>query len=133
MTLFGAIGVAGTGMTVTRKWLDAVSDNISNINDVRSTSEDAFQARYVQAKEITSGDGGVQVAATVLSGKTEGRIVYDPSNPLADADGNVKMPDIDLSSQMTQLIMAQRGYQANAAVVDRAKAAYEVALTIGKS
>lgn len=133
MTLFGAIGVAGTGMTVTRKWMDAISDNISNINDVRSTSEDAFQARYVQAREITSGDGGVQVAATVLSGKTEGRIVNDPTNPLADADGNVKMPDIDLSSQMTQLIMAQRGYQANAAVVDRAKAAYEAALTIGKS
>lgn len=133
MTIFGAIGVAGTGMTVTRKWMDAISDNVANINDATSTSADAFQARYVQAKEITSGDGGVQVAATVLSGDTTGRIVSDPTNPLADAQGNVKMPNIDLASQMTQLIMAQRGYQANAAVVDRAKEAYEAALTIGKS
>jgi flagellar basal-body rod protein FlgC len=42
------------------------------------------------------------------------------------------MPDIDLSEQMSTLIMAQRGYQANAAVVDRAKTSYEAALQIGK-
>lgn len=133
MTTFGAIGVAGSGMTVMRKWLDAVSDNIANVNTATSTDEDAFQARYIQAQEITSNDGGVQVKAAVLSGNTEGRIVYEPDNPLADEEGYVKYPDIDLSSQMTQLIMAQRGYQANAAVVDRAKTAYEAALQIGKS
>lgn len=133
MTTFGALGVASSGMTVMRKWLDAVSDNIANVNTATSTNEDAFQARYIQAQEITSDDGGVQVKAAVLSGNTEGRIVYEPDNPLADEEGYVKYPDIDLSSQMTQLIMAQRGYQANAAVVDRAKAAYEAALQIGRS
>jgi flagellar basal-body rod protein FlgC len=45
----------------------------------------------------------------------------------------VKYPDIDLASQMGQLIMAQRGYQANAAVVDRAKETYQAALQIGRS
>jgi flagellar basal-body rod protein FlgC len=130
MTIFGAIGIAGTGMTVDRKWLDAVSDNLANLNTVRSTAEDAFQARYVVAREMT--DGGVQVAGTVLSGSTEGRLVYEPDNPLADEDGNVRYPDIDMSSQMVQLIMAQRGYQANAAVVDRAKEAYQAALAIGR-
>jgi len=58
--------------------------------------------------------------------------VYEPSHPLADADGYVRYPDIDLASQMGQLIMAQRGYQANAAVVDRAKSTYEAALQIGR-
>ena len=43
------------------------------------------------------------------------------------------MPDIDLSTQMTDLIMAQRGYQANAAVVDRAKDSYQAALEIGRN
>ena len=59
--------------------------------------------------------------------------MYEPDNPLAEEDGNVKYPDIDMSSQMVQLIMAQRGYQANAAVVDRAKEAYEAALKIGQN
>jgi len=133
MTIFGAIGVAGSGMDVMRKWLDAVSDNLSNVNTARRTSEDAFQARYIQAQEITTGNGGVKVRAALLSGDTVGRLAYDPTNPLADAAGYVRYPEIDMSSQMTQLIMAQRGYQANAAVVDRAKAAYEAALQIGKA
>ena len=132
MTIFGAIGIASSGLTVHRKWLDAVSDNLANVSTVRPTSEAAFQQKYVVAQEITSGDGGVQVAG-VLQGSAEGRLVYEPDHPLADEQGYVRYPDIDMSSQMTQLIMAQRGYQANAAVVDRAKETYQAALQIGRN
>jgi len=131
MTIFGAIGVAGSGMTVYRKWLDAISDNLANVSTVRGTDDDAFQARYVVAQSIESGDGGVQVAGVAL-GSAEGRLVYEPDNPLADDEGYVRYPDIDMSSQMTQLIMAQRGYQANAAVVERARETYQAALQIGR-
>ena len=68
-----------------------------------------------------------------MLGDPKGRLVYDPQNPLADKQGMVRMPDIDLGSQMAQLIMAQRGYEANLAVVDRAKSAYEAAIQLGKS
>ena len=131
MTIFGALGIAGSGMTVHRKWLDAVSDNLANINDATSTSQSAFQARYVVAQAM-GGEGGVAVAGTKLSGDTTGRVVYEPDNPLADAQGNVRYASIDTASQMTQLIMAQRGYQANAAVIERATEAYQAALQIGK-
>jgi flagellar basal-body rod protein FlgC len=131
--LFGTIGIAGTGVTVYRKWLDAVSDNIANINDAKPTAQAAFQARYViaQAVHYGSGDGGVEVGGTAL-GDPNGRLVYEPTNPIADENGYVRYPDIDLGSQMGQLIMAQRGYEANLSVVDRAKDAYEAALNIGK-
>ncbi len=133
MTTFGAIGIASTGMTVYRKWLDAVSDNLANLNTVRSTTEAAYQEKSVIASEISTADGGgVQVSGISL-GSAEGRLVYEPDNALADADGYVRYPDIDMASQMGQLIMAQRGYQANAAVVDRAKSSYEAALQIGRS
>jgi flagellar basal-body rod protein FlgC len=59
--------------------------------------------------------------------------VYEPDNPIADAEGYVRYPDIDMSEQMGSLIMAQRGYQANAQVVDRARTMYESALQIGRS
>ncbi|RZS91414.1 flagellar basal-body rod protein FlgC [Motilibacter rhizosphaerae] len=133
MGLFNAIDTASSGVTVDRKWLDAVSDNISNINTARRTSENAFQARYVvaQAVDYGTGTGGVQVGGIAL-GSAQGRLVQDPSNPLADADGYVRMPDIDLSSQMVQLMMAQRGYQANLATVDRAAEAYKEAIGVGK-
>ncbi|NAZ82847.1 flagellar basal-body rod protein FlgC [Kineococcus sp. R8] len=130
MTIFEAIGIAGTGVTVNRKWMDAVSDNLANMNTAVSADEDAFQARYVVARE--AGDGkGVQMGGIVLGG-TEGRLAYEPDNPLANEDGYVKYPDIDMSTQMTSLLMAQRAYQANLAVVDRAKDAYQAALQLGK-
>lgn len=133
MTVFGAIGIAGSGMTVNRKWLDAVSDNIANINQVSRTDEAAFQARFVVAREMGGpNEPGVQVVGLAY-GSPEGRMVYDPTHPLADDGGYVRLPDIDLGSQMSQLIIAQRAYQANATVVDRAKEAYQAALQIGKN
>jgi flagellar basal-body rod protein FlgC len=133
--LFGAIGIAGTGLTVYRKWLDAASDNIANMNNVASTSNDAFQARYVIARAVEYGSGteGVEVGGAVLSGKPDGRIVYEPDHPLADEEGNVRYPDVNLGDQMGRLIMAQRAYQANIAVVDRARDAYQSAIQLGKA
>lgn len=128
---FDAIGIAGSALTVHRKWLDAVSDNLANANTATSTDGAAFQARYVIAQE-GAGTSGVYVSGAAF-GDAEGRIVYEPEHPLADQDGYVRYPDIDLASQMSQLIMAQRGYQANAAVVDRAKETYQAALQIGRS
>ena len=129
MSTFNAIGVAGTGVTVYRKWLDAVSDNIANMDNTVRTSEKAFQARYVLAQEAQDGNGA-QVGGTVL-GSAEGKLVYEPSHPLADSDGYVRYPDIDLGSQMGQMIMAQRAYQANLSVVDRARDAYTAAIQLG--
>lgn len=130
MSTFNAIGTAGTGVTVYRKWLDAVSDNIANIDNVSRTSENAFQARYVMAHEAADGNGA-QVGG-VAFGSAEGILTYDPQNPLADNQGYVRKPDIDLGSQMAQMMMAQRAYQANLAVVDRAKDSYTAAINLGK-
>ena len=129
MAIFNVLGVAGTGVTVYRKWLDAVSDNIANMNNVSRTSENAFQARYVIAQEAQDGNGA-QVGGTVL-GSAEGKLVYEPTHPLADSDGYVRYPDIDLGSQMGQMMMAQRAYQANLSVVDRARDAYTAAIQLG--
>ena len=132
MSIFGSMDVAGSGLVVYRKWLDAVSDNISNLNDVRSTRDSAFQARYVVAQASNyGGAGGAQVAGIAL-GDALGRVVHQPDHPLADQDGNVRVPDIDLADQMGQLIIAQRGYQANLAVVERALDAYKSALELGR-
>jgi flagellar basal-body rod protein FlgC len=130
MSTFNAIGVASTGVTVYRKWLDAVSDNIANIDNVSRTNQKAFQARYVVAQEAADGNGA-QVGG-VAFGSAQGILTYDPENPLADSKGYVRRPDIDLGGQMSQMMMAQRAYQANLAVVDRAKDSYTAAINLGK-
>ena len=130
MSTFNAIGVAASGVTVYRKWLDAVSDNIANIDNVSRTSENAFQARYVIAQEAQDGNGA-QVGG-VAFGSAKGILTYDPDSPLADSRGYIRRPDVDLGDQMAQMMMAQRAYQANLAVVDRAKESYTAAINLGK-
>jgi flagellar basal-body rod protein FlgC len=66
----------------------------------------------------------------VQFGNPKGRVVYDPNNPLADKQGLVRRPDMDLGDQMTNLILAQRAYQLNLAVIDRAHESYQQALNI---
>ena len=132
MGMFAAFDVAGSGLRTTRKWLDAVSDNIANINTAKRTDQDAFRSRMIVAEANEyGGAGGVRVAGAVF-GSREGRLIHSPDHPLADAEGYVRMPDIDMADQMTQLMMAQRGYQANLAVVERAKDAYAQALRLGQ-
>lgn len=128
---FDAIGIAGTSMNVNRKWLDAIADNIANANTAKPTDGEAFRARYITA---TEGEGlsGVYVSGAAF-GDAEGRMTYQPDHELADENGYIRLPDIDLGEQMSSLIIAQRAYQASAAVVDRAKVSYEAALQIGKN
>ena len=130
MSTFDSLGISGSGLLVHRKWLDAVSDNIANANTAKSTDGAAFQARYVIAQE-GEGTTGAYVAGTEY-GSEAGRMVHEPDHPLADAEGYVKYPDIDLGDQMAQMMMAQRGYQANLAVLERATNAYQAALQLGK-
>src|SRR3546814_17587211 len=117
--------------------MDALGDNLANLNTVRSTDEAAFQARDVVAEAVDYGSAGVSGVGTgsrvagIEYGSAEGRLVHQPDHPLADEDGMVRMPDIDMATPMTQLIQAQRGHPANLAEVDRARDAYPAALQIG--
>ena len=132
--MFNDITAAGTGLQSYRTWLDAIANNIANVNDVSPTSGTAFQEQYVQTSELQGNNGiGAGVTVTSLSSDTgPGVEVQDPTNPLADKNGYVLRADVDLSQQMGDMIMAQRAFQANADVVTNAKTTYESAIDIGK-
>jgi flagellar basal-body rod protein FlgC len=70
--------------------------------------------------------------AGIAYGDPAGRVAYEPNNPLAGPDGYVRYPDMDLSDQMSNLMVAQRAYQLNVSVLERARDAYQQALQIGK-
>lgn len=133
--MFGALQTAHSGVRVARIWMDATSDNIANVNTVRSTADPAFQARYVVAQAVEGRTNGVGSGARVQAiryGSAEGRLASWPDHPLADANGLVRMPDVDMSTEMTNLIMSQRSYQANLQVVRTAREAYQSALQLGR-
>jgi flagellar basal-body rod protein FlgC len=131
--LFSAFTISGSGLYTDRKWLDAISDNISNINTVKPFDQPAFQERFIQAQaaNVNGSGGGVEVTGAQY-GDSTGIMEYAPGNPNANAQGYIRTPDINLGEQMTNMIEAQRGYQANAQALSSAKSAYEAALSLGK-
>jgi flagellar basal-body rod protein FlgC len=130
MTMFNSIGIAQSGIGTYKAWIDAISDNVANVSTTRRTSEAAYQERSIAVQSDPDGNG-VRVSG-VQFGNAEGRINYDPNNPLADEQGNVRLPDMNLSDQMTSLIIAQRAYQANVTAFERARDGYLRELEIGK-
>ena len=131
MGMFGALDTAATGVALGRTWMDAISDNVANINTVRPGGQAPFRAEEVVAQSLP-GTQGVTVAAIDQKSGTP-QVVYDPQNPLADANGNVTMPVVDMSEEMTNMLVATRLYQANLNVMSQAREVYQAALQIGKS
>jgi flagellar basal-body rod protein FlgC len=130
MGAFDTLRIASSSMGVHQVWLDSLANNIANVNTATSTSQSAFQTQTPIVR--ASAGGGVEIAG-IAQGDPNGRVTYDPDSPLADKDGNVRLPDDDLASQMTQLVMAQRGFQASVQVTKDAQETYQSALSIGKS
>jgi flagellar basal-body rod protein FlgC len=126
---FDMLRIANTGLGAHQTWLDALAGNIANVNTVRATSQSAFQPKFVVFQPRT--DGGVDVAG-FAQGSAAGRLISEPDSPLADAAGYVRAPDIDMASEMSQLIIAQRGYQSSVQVTKTAQDTYGAALQIGE-
>ena len=132
MSMFGSLSVTASGMDVYQTWIDAIADNIANVNTIRSTDEAAYQERLVVVS--SQADNGKPAGAKVTQarfGNAEGITIYDPTHPLADEEGMVRAPDMSLSDQMTHMLIAQRAYQANVSAFERARDAYRRALEIG--
>lgn len=135
-SLFGALGIAGSGVDAMQTWIDTAGGNIANMDDTVATDEPTYaeQTPVLTPDPAPLGSSGTGEGVTVSSialGDTTGQIEYDPENPLADAQGDVKVPDISMSDQLVGLIEAQNGYQADTAVLQRAQTAYEAGLNIG--
>ena len=135
-SMFPTFDIASSALTTHRIWMNALADNIANINTVEPMSKAAYQEKFIVAQELPSqpgepvGVGGGVAPVAVQYGDATGMVTYDPTNPLANKQGLVRRPDENLGDQMTNLIIAQRGYQLNLAVVTRAQQSYQQALDI---
>jgi flagellar basal-body rod protein FlgC len=136
VAIFPVFDTASSALSTNRIWMDAIADNLANVNTIKPFDQPAFQARFIEAQDLPSnpgdpvGVGGGVTAASVKYGSAEGILHSDPGNPLANKDGLVRSPDIDVAQNMTDLILAQRAYQLNLAVIDRAHDSYQQAIEI---
>lgn len=135
MATFGTMDVGRTGLGFSQYWMDNLAHNMANANTVRPADEEPFRARMVVARALDSEivDSGSGVAVRdVLEDGSEAPVTFEPDHPLADADGYVTRPVVDLAGQMHDLIVANRSYQAGARTIQTAHEAYQSALRIGQ-
>ncbi len=136
MSTFSAMDIGRTGVGFSRYWMDTIAHNMANVNTVSPAGEEPFRARLVVASAIGRGPyagtgSGVGVRA-LLEQEGDAPVTYDPDNPLADAEGNVTLPLVDLAAEMTNLIVANRSYQMNLKTIETGREAYQTALRIGQ-
>ena len=130
MGLFDAMQASGAGMNVMRTWLDATANNIANTQSVAKPGEKPFASQLVIAGSNEDGLGSHVV--DIVSRDETAQPKYEPEHPYADKDGMVYYPGIDMGVEMTNMVVAQRGYQANITALQTARDAYQAALRLGR-
>lgn len=138
MSLFAALPISGSGAEAMQTWIDTSAGNVANMNDVAAVGSTVYAAQTPILTPVggqpspagPSAGKGVSVQRVAL-GTSNGVVTYEPTSPLANARGNVVVPNVSLADQMVGMISAQESYSADISMIVKAKTAYEAGLTIG--
>ena len=148
MGMFTAFDISASGLTAQRYRMDIISENVANANTTRTQNGDPYVRKvvYFEEKGVRGSDTfsrvlnsvsknyagkGVKVGKVLEDRKTPQNMVYDPSHPDADENGYVMYPNVNIITEMTNLIDASRSYEANATSFDAAKFMAQQGLQIG--
>ena len=150
MSLSSIFDIAGSAMTAQSVRLNTTASNIANVQSAASSVDQVYRGRHpvfaaVQQQVMNSNDSywdapifsdqsesaGVQVLGIVESDAPLQKR-YEPSHPLADEQGYVNYPNVDIVEEMANMISASRAYQMNVEVINSAKQMLQRALTMGQ-
>jgi flagellar basal-body rod protein FlgC len=140
-TLFAAGAISGTGMSAERYRMEVIANNIANANSTRSANGGPYRRQDVvfaevlgEATRTTASPvlGGVQ-AVELVEDQSELPRVYSPGHPDADAEGFVRMPNVQLPLEMVSLLTAARAYEANLRAAQTFRQMNEQALNLLRS
>lgn len=136
MSLYNVFDVSGTGMSAQSIRLNTTASNIANANSVSSSIDETYKARHpVFAAEMTkamsSQAKGVNVLGIVESDAPL-KIEHNPNHPMADSNGYVYKPNVNVVEEMANMISASRSYQTNVQIADAAKQMLSKTLQLGQ-
>ncbi|MDX3904113.1 MAG: flagellar basal body rod protein FlgC [Pigmentiphaga sp.] len=135
MSMNKAFEIAGSALTANSQRLNAVASNLANAESVSGPDGEVYRARKVvfESYLVPGGaDGGKGVRVReVLADPAPPKRIYDPAHPMADADGYISMPNVEVVDEMVDMIAASRAYQTNVEVMNTAKTLMQKTLTLG--
>lgn len=107
-----------SGLNAQRERLDAIFQNIANVNTTQTADGGPYQRQVVSFESILNKKGGVSVGIkSIGTDPSPGAIIHDPNHPHADENGNVEMPNVSMSREMVDMLSASRAYEANLAAL----------------
>ncbi|MBD5778681.1 flagellar basal body rod protein FlgC [Pelagicoccus sp. NFK12] len=142
MNLMPGIDSTSSALQAEKLRMDIIGQNIANAHTTRGPDGKPYQRQTVQfeAKLLELGrdqNGQMQTAQgvnvrNIVTDETAGPLVFNPGHPDADEKGMVRLPNVNLTHEMVDLISASRSYEANLQVVRTSKQMAQQALKIGK-
>jgi flagellar basal-body rod protein FlgC len=134
MSLFNVFKISGSAMSAQSLRLNTVASNLANADSVVSSDGKPYQSKQVVFKAVqdaASKTSTVQVDRVIEDTKP-GKMVYDPKNPMANSDGYLTMPNVNVTEEMVNMISASRAYQNNVETMNAAKTMLLKTLNIGQ-
>jgi flagellar basal-body rod protein FlgC len=151
MGLMQSMRISASALLAQRLRMDVVANNVANMNTTRTAGGGPYrrqsvvfaeQGRAVPFRDFlqresgapsASGTGGGVHVTEIRQDNTPPRSVFDPQHPDADPEGNVLLPDINIVTELTDLVSARRAYEASVTVLNATKAMALRALEIGRA
>ncbi|MEF2244569.1 MULTISPECIES: flagellar basal body rod protein FlgC [unclassified Paenibacillus] len=149
MKISNGFDVSASALTAQRMRMDVISSNIANAESTRGSFVDGkfepykrkmvvlapngqtFSSMFNQQLGQTNQKHGVKVAK-ITEDSSPDKLVYNPTHPDADEAGYVRMPNVDVTKEMIDMISASRSYEANVTAINASKSMFVKALEIGK-
>ena len=137
MSLFNIMDIAGSGMSAQAIRLNTTASNIANTDSISSSVNQTYRARYpvfsVMVNDLFNDSNfeGVKVDAVVQSDSPL-RIRHEPGHPMADSDGNIYLPNVNVVEEMANMISASRSFQTNVEVLNTSKQLLIRTLSLGE-
>jgi len=130
--LFAPFDISASGMAAERLRMQVIAENLANANSTKGADGQPYRRKSVvlqEAPQFNSVLAGVE-ATGIVEDTRPGRRIKDPTNPDADKDGFVTLPNVDSVTEMVDLITSQRGFEANVQAMNDAKQMFQKALDI---
>ncbi len=143
--MFSSFNISASGMTAQRKRMDIIANNIANVDTTRTEEGGPYRRKMPVFKargskpfsamlkdEIDFRQGnGVEISSIVEDSKPF-QLIHNPNHPDANQDGFVEMPNVDIATEMVDMIDASRAYEANVTALNTFKSMAMKALEIGR-
>jgi flagellar basal-body rod protein FlgC len=134
MSLFNVFNIASSSMTAQSQRLNVVASNLANADSATSSTGEPYRSRQVVFTTMQTeakAASGVKVAG-IVHDPSPMKEVYEPKHPMANAEGYVTMPNVNVVDEMVNMMSASRSYQNSVDMMNTTKTLLQKALSIGQ-